>query len=141
MAPVTATMAAPTTPLTTVRAGCRAFNFVYKVPDAEQAGVDAFFAEHKAFMDETHKTSGDEEPVVLWYTVTKSPEPVDMNDPSKGVTGFQMYALCEVYKGMDGCNGHLKAGMARPEFFAKFNEIGAKYSVAGSMMGEVICSM
>ena len=137
MAPVTASMASETP----VTVGCKAINFVYKVPDEEAAGVDAFFAEHKTFMAETHKTSGDTEPVILYYTATKAAELKDSDDPSKGTTGFQLYALCEVYKGMAGCEAHIAAGKAKPEFFAKFEEIVGKYAISSAMMGEVICSM
>ena len=141
MAPVVNTMKAPTAPLTSITPGCRAINFVYKVPEAETAYVDGFFAEHKAFMDSTHKTTGEGEPLILDYKLTKSPEPVDMNDPSKGTTGFIMYGLSEVYKGMAGCEAHIAEGMKKPDFFGKFQDIVGKYAVASSMMGEVICAM
>jgi len=141
MSPVINKMTAKTTPLTTVKPGCRAMNFIYKVPDAEAAAVDAFFVEHQAFMDETHKTTGNTEPVILYYTATKAAELKDSDDPSKGTTGFQMYALSEIYKGMPGCEAHIAAGQAKPVFFAKFQEIVGKYAISSSMMGEVICSM
>lgn len=112
------------------------------MPDADAADVDKFFAEHKSFIDETHHTAVDAaEPVILYYTVTKSAQTKDPMDPASEKTGNQMYALCEIYKSMDGCMAHITEGKKKEAFFAKFNELVGKYSKSVSMMGEVVASM
>ena len=50
---------------------------------------------------------GPDEPKPLAYMVTKTPEPNDPMDPSKGVTDFTIYAISETYAGMEGCMAHM----------------------------------
>lgn len=139
--PIVHTTANPLAPLTTVKPGCKAINILFEVPDAEAADVDKFFAEHKSFIDETHPTAGDKEPVILYYTVTKAAQTKDPADPASEKTGKQMYALCEIYKSMDGCMAHITEGKKKEAFFAKFNELVGKYSKSVSMMAEVVASL
>jgi len=134
-----------------VKAGCRAFNLSFKVPDEETSEVDAFFEAHKAFMDETHPVDFcDEEPMVLFYTVTKTPELADpAGDPSKGTTGNTLYALTEIYRGLEGCEAHMAAGKNYQKkededhgaLFGTFLSVVEKYASATSMMAPVIAAM
>jgi hypothetical protein len=113
MAEVVHTMDDPlSSALADVKRGCRAFNLGFKVPDADVECVDEFFANHKAFMEEAHHTSGNAEPRILFYTVTKTPEPKDSNNPAAGSTGNTLYALTEIYRGMKDCEAHMAAGQA-----------------------------
>ena len=130
---------------------CRAFNLSFKVPDEMSSEVDDFFKNHKTFMDETHPVDfGDDEPMVLFYTVTKTPELKDGNDPSKGTTGNTLYALTEIYRGLDGCEAHMTAGKNYQKdgkeedhgpLFAKFLDVVEKYATATVMMAPVIAAM
>ena len=135
--------------LAAVKPGCHAFNISWKVPDAEVSVLDGFLASHKVFMDETHPVSGDKEPKVLFYTITKAPEPKDPNDPSAGTTGNTIFTLTEIYEGMAGCEAHMAAGQGYGKkegepygaLFATFLEVVGKYAVGVVMMAPVICAM
>jgi hypothetical protein len=113
MAEVVHTMKDPLpSALANVKPGCFAFNRGLKVPNADVAKVDALLAEYTVFMEESHFASGNVEPVVLFYTVSKSAEPKDPSDPAAGSTGNTLYALTEIYRGMKGCEAHMAAGQA-----------------------------
>ena len=43
-----------------------------------------------------------QEPMVLFYTITKMAEPKDPNDPAAGTTGNTIFTLTEIYRGMEG---------------------------------------
>ena len=106
--------------------GCCEINIGFKVPDAEVAHVDKFFADHKAFMDKTHPTSGDEEPVILFYMVSKI----------AGEEGFTLYSQTEIFKGQAGIDKHMEIGMADP-IGPRFMDLVGKYSVYKSIGAEV----
>jgi hypothetical protein len=129
--------------LANVRPGCRAFNFCFKVPNADVAYVDNFFADHKAFMDRTHPTSGDVEPMVLYYTVTKTHEPKDLDAPFRdiGESTNTLYTLNEIFRGMKGCEAHMAAGQSAGPFFAQVLDVVDKYAVHQSMTAEVVHTM
>jgi hypothetical protein len=141
-----------------VKPGCRSFNLGFAVPDADVADVDVFFANHKAFMDETHFTTGSTEPKVLFYTVTKTPELKDPSNLSSGSTGKTLYSLTEIYRNMKSCEAHMAVGQAaftqyttwppppsergRVELGTPtFLEMVDKFAVHRSMMAEVVHTM
>jgi hypothetical protein len=115
--------------LDNVRPGCRAFNLGFAVPQSDVAAVDKFFADYTAFMDRTHRTSGDAEPMILFYTVTKAPGPNDRTT---------LYALTEIYRSMAGCCAHVAAAEATGALFSTFRDVVAKYAVHQSMTAEVV---
>lgn len=150
MAEVVHTMSNPLVgAMDAVKPGCHAFNICLKVPDSETSVVDKFFADHKGFMEESHLTSGEKEPCVLFYTIAKTAELKDSKDPSAGSTGNVLYALTEIYRGLEGCEAHMAAGKAYKQkegephgaLFATFLEVVEKYSTATIMMAPVVAAM
>jgi len=150
MAEVVHTMADPLLgAMAEVKPGCHAFNISMKVPEGEAAAVDAFLSSHKTFMDETHPVSGDKEPMVLFYTTTKTAELKDSNDPSQGTTGSTLYAITEIYRGLDGCQAHMAAGQGYGKkegepygaLFSTFLDLVGKYATATVMMAPVVAAM
>ena len=66
------------------------------VPEDKKSEVESFFAEHEVWMRETHNLSGDDEPRIIDYSVSKAPQYID-NDLEKGPSGMTIYSLHEVY--------------------------------------------
>ena len=127
MAKVVATMKNPLfSCIANIEPGCKEISVCYKVPNAEMKDMDKFIADHKAFMDKTHSTSGDEEPVILFYMVTKMP----------GDDGFTLYSHTEIFKGQAGIDKHFEVGMADP-IGPRFMDLVGKYSVYKSIGAEV----
>ena len=60
--------------------------------------------------------------------VTKTPEPVDPMDPSKGVTDFTLYAMSETYAGMEGCAAHMDVAGKTGDILPRFMETVTKYA-------------
>ena len=65
------------------------------VPEDKKSEVESFFAEHEVWMRETHNLSGNDEPRIVDYSVSKAPEYID-NDLAKGPSGKTIYSLHEV---------------------------------------------
>ena len=109
--------------------------------DAEKE-MDAFAADHAAFMEETHTPNGSgAEPSPLYFVWTKSAQFKDPFDPSKGSEPKVQFSLTEIYKGQEGCDAHMAAGQANAPLFARFQAVVEKHSVATCMMADVIRSM
>lgn len=127
MAPVVQTMSDPLlSSISSIKPGCKSLSVCLKVPNADVEAVDTFFADHKAFMDKTHPTSGDTEPVILLYMVTKM----------AGEEGFTLYSQTEIFKGKAGLDKHFEVGMADP-IGPRFMENLKKYSVYASIGADV----
>ena len=128
MAKVVATMNDPLEScIANIKPGCKEVSVCYKVPNAEVQDMGKFIADHKAFMDKTHSTSGDKEPVILFYMVTKMP----------GDDGFTLYSHTEIFKGQAGVDAHMAAGMADP-IGQRFMDAVGKYAVYKSIGADVV---
>ena len=44
------------------------------VPEEKKSEFESFFSEHEAWMRETHNLSGDSEPRIVDYSVSKAPQ-------------------------------------------------------------------
>lgn len=111
-----------------------AFNFDigFKVADNKTADVDKFFADHMAFMKATH--AGPVEPKAISYTVTKTAEPKDPNNPAAGTTGNTIYFMSESYGSMDACQAHFAKAAETGDILPRFQKTVKDFAVAASMM-------
>ena len=83
------------------------------VPDEKKSEVEAFFAEHELWMRETHNLSGNDEPRIVDYSVSKAPHYID-NDLEKGPSGKTIYSLHEVYVTDQGAMKHFELWQSHP---------------------------
>ena len=56
-----------------IKVGSLGFHVSFVVPNDATERMDQFIGTHEQFMRETHHLSGDQEPIVLSYSVFKSP--------------------------------------------------------------------
>jgi hypothetical protein len=103
--------------------------------------MENFLETHESFMRETHHIDGDIEPVILSYSVMKSPEYNNPLDPNSGETGFTLYGLTEIYNGPDGAQMHMKLGQEREAMFTELINLTGEYCVSGIIGAPVIKSM
>jgi hypothetical protein len=124
-----------------IRRGSLGFHVSFVVPNDATERMDKFIATHEHFMRETHYLSGDQEPVVLSYSVFKSPEFKNPFDPNSGETGNTLYGLTEVYNGPEGVQAHMTLGQQREAMFAELVDLTNTYCVAGILGASVIAAM
>ena len=108
------------------------------VPEDKKSEVESFFAEHEVWMRETHNLSGNDEPRIVDYSVSKAPQYID-NDFEKGPSGKTIYSLHEVYVTDQGAMKHFELWQSHPsaEKMAGMTE----YQTDMSFNAEVIASM
>ena len=108
------------------------------VPENMISEVEQFFQEHETWMRETHNLSGDAEPRIVDYSVSKAPQYVD-NDLEKGPSGKMIYSLYEAYVTDQGAMKHFELWQSHPgaETMAKMSE----YQSDMSFNAEVIATM
>jgi hypothetical protein len=124
-----------------IKRGCLGFHVSFVVPNNATERMDQFIATHEQFMRETHHLAGDKEPVVLCYSVFKSPEFHNPFDPSSGETGNTLYGLTEIYNGPEGVEAHMVYGQQREAMFAELVSLTNTYCVAGILGASVIAAM
>ena len=127
-APVMYTHSAPLLDcLQRVKPGCVSFDMHLLVPAGpDEAKVDAWFARHCDMMRATHSASSGPEPCVLFYTVSKTPEPEQQNFfacQTQGTTGKIQYCLSEVYASREGMAAHFETARKHAELFAEYERI------------------
>ena len=108
------------------------------VPEEKKSEFESFFSEHEAWMRETHNLSGDSEPRIVDYSVSKAPQYID-NDLEKGPSGKIIYSLHEVYVTDQGAMKHLELWQSHPA--AEKMAGMAEYQTDMSFNAEVIASM
>tara|TARA_Y100000996_G_C22425573_1_gene603329 strand:- start:167 stop:544 length:378 start_codon:yes stop_codon:yes gene_type:complete len=108
------------------------------VPEDMISEVEQFFQEHEKWMRETHNLSGDAEPRIVDYSVSKAPQYID-NDLEKGPSGKMIYSLYEAYVTDQGAMKHFELWQSHPgvETMAKMSE----YQSDMSFNAEVIATM
>jgi hypothetical protein len=124
-----------------IKVGSLGFHVSFVVPNDATERMDQFITTHQQFMRETHHLSGDQEPIVLSYSVFKSPELNNPFDPSSGETGNTLYGLTEIYNGPEGVQAHMTLGQQREAMFAELVSLTNTYSVAGILGAPVIAAM
>jgi hypothetical protein len=124
-----------------IKRGSLGFHVSFVVPNSATERMDQFIATHEQFMRETHHLSGDQEPVVLCYSVFKSPEYHNPFDPNSGETGNTLYGLTEIYNGPEGVQAHMVFGQQREAMFAELVSLTNTYCVAGLLGASVIAAM
>ena len=77
------------------------------VPEDKKSEVESFFAEDEVWMRETHNLSGNDEPRIVDYSVSKAPQYIE-NDLEKGPSGKTIYSLHEVYVTDQGAMKHFE---------------------------------
>ena len=108
------------------------------VPDEKKTEVEAFFAEHELWMRETHNLSGNDEPRIVDYSVSKAPHYID-NDLEKGPSGKTFYSFHVVYVTDQGAMKHFELWQSHPA--AEKMASMAEYQTDMSFNAEVIASM
>ena len=108
------------------------------VPEDKKSEVDSFFAEHEVWMRETHNLTGNDEPRIIDYSVSKAPQYID-NDLEKGPSGNTIYSLHEVYVTDQGAMKHFELWQSHPAAEKMANM--AEYQTEMSFNAEVIASM
>ena len=108
------------------------------IPEDKKSEVESFFAEHEVWMRETHNLSGDEEPRIVDYSVSKAPQYID-NDLEKGHSGKTIYSLHEVYVTEQGGMKHVELWQSHPA--AEKMASMVEYQTEMSFNAEVIASM
>ena len=108
------------------------------VPEDKRTEVESFFAEHEVWMRETHNLSGNDEPRIIDYSVSKAPQYID-NDLEKGPSGMTIYSLHEVYVTDKGAMKHFELWQSHPA--AEQMASMAEYQTDMSFNAEVIASM
>ena len=83
------------------------------VPENMISEVEQFFQEHETWMRETHNLSGDAEPRIVDYSVSKAPQYID-NDLEKGPSGKTIYSLYEAYVTDQGAMKHFELWQSHP---------------------------
>jgi hypothetical protein len=117
--------------------GQKTFNFAFKIPEAETAYAETILASHAEFMKKTHSLDADGTKIhLIDYHVAKAPELNDLLDPSKGTTGFILYALNEIYAEAEGISQHMEQAM-KWDGIGDFVELLNKYGDV-KFSGEVI---
>ena len=124
-----------------IKRGSLGFHVSFVVPNDATERMDQFIATHEQFMRETHHLSGNQEPVILSYSVFKSPEFNNPLDPSSGETGNTLYGLTEIYRGPEGCQAHMALGQEREKMFGELVSLTTEYCVSGILGVPVIRSM
>jgi hypothetical protein len=124
-----------------IKTGCIGFHVAFKVPNNDTERMENFLETHESFMRETHHIDGDIEPVILSYSVMKSPEYNNPLDPNSGETGFTLYGLTEIYNGPDGVQMPMKLGQEREAMFTELINLTGEYCVSGIIGAPVIKSM
>ena len=108
------------------------------ITEDKKSEVESFFAELDVWMRETHTLSGDEEPRIVDYSVSKAPQYID-NDLEKGPSGKTIYSLHEVYVTEQGGMKHFELWQSHPA--AEKMASMAEYQTEISFNAEVIASM
>ena len=108
------------------------------VPEDKKSEVESFFAEHEVWMRETHNLSGNDEPRIVDYSVSKAPQYID-NDLEKGPSGMTIYFLHEVYVTDQGAVKHFELWHSHTA--AEKMAGMAEYQTDMSFNAEVIASM
>ena len=108
------------------------------VPEDKKSEVESFFADHEVWMRETHNLSGNDEPRIVDYSVSKAPHYID-NDLEKGPSGKTIYSLHEVYVTDQGAMKHFELWQSHPA--AEKMASMAEYQTDMSFNAEVIASM
>ena len=117
------------------------FHIAFKVPNDQTDRMETFLNTHESFMKETHHLEGNIEPVVLCYSVLKSPEFNNPLDPASGETRNTLYGIIEIYRGPEGCQAHMALGQEREKMFGELVSLTTEYCVSGILGVPVIRSM
>ncbi len=106
-------------------------------PDDVAEG-DALFAEHAAWMEQTHYRDG--ELALLSYNIVKGPELANPLDPGSEPTGNTSFVLTEVYASPAGLEDHWRQGVEW-EGFALLQAWAPKCKVTTLHGSEVVQSL
>ena len=114
------------------------FALTLKVPSTDVEKVEAILQSHHQFMHDKHSLSGDDR--LNSYSIVKGFEPVDLTDPSKGVTDNVIYFLSEHYQTPTGLQLHGQNSETW-EDVQEFRSLIYQYAIAIAFPGEVIAKM
>lgn len=107
--------------------GAPGIHMVFKVPEAKEEEVDAFWQSHQAWMRKTHKMGFSANalgPRLLDFHIAKGKELNNPMDPSAGSTGKLIYVMSETYASGDDVQKHLKqCGEEAPEILEKLTTV------------------
>ena len=117
-------------------------HIVWRVPEADEAEIDAYWKGHETWMRGSHVMSleGDDadKPRLTSFSINKGKELNNPMDPSSGFTGNLMYIMSETYVAPEGVASHMaKAGAE----WAGMPDLPVKHEKYGVFMEAGSCSV
>ena len=107
-------------------------------PDHVAAG-DALFADHAAWMAESHPRSG--ELALISYEIVKGAELENPLNPGSDETGNTTFALTEIYASAAGVANHWRMGTTEWSGFGAFVEFAGNCTVVALHGSEIVQSI
>ena len=122
--------------------GQPSIHIVWRVPEADEAEIDAYWKSHEAWMRGSHVMSleGDDadKPRLTSFSINKGKELSNPMDPSSGFTGNLLYIMSETYVAPEGVASHMaKAGAE----WAGMPDLPVKHEKYGVFMEAGSCSV
>lgn len=124
------------------KAGDPCIHMVWKVPNAEEKTMDAFWKTHETWMRKSHQMTRDGDdstkPRLTSFNIRKGPEMENPLDPDTKPTGNLLYIMSETYADAAGISKHLElVGKDIPDWFKTMQEYDAKYCVHKDLSSQV----
>ena len=107
-------------------------------PEDVAAG-DALFADHAAWMGQSHHRDGDLE--LISYNIVKGSELSNPLDPGSESTGNTTFVLTEVYASHAGVAEHWRMGTTEWDGFPAFVDFAGKCTVTALHGSEIVQSL
>ena len=122
--------------------GQPSIHIVWRVPEADEAEIDAYWKSHETWMRGSHVMSleGDDadKPRLTSFSINKGKELNNPMDPSSGFTGNVLYVMSETYAAPSGIASHMAKGGAE---WSGMADLGPKHEKYGVFMEAGSCAV
>lgn len=112
--------------------GRPAIHMIWAVPKDMEKEMDAFWAEHEAWMRKSHSVEKKEEgkPCILHYHIAKGPQVKDPMADKPEETGNLLYIMSETYLNGDEIKAHLDlCGKEMSDWMGRMQGYAGKYAL------------